>query len=326
MGQGQHLQPLENLQHVPEQLQHSANQKRKKVYSMKATPNRKRSLRALALLLSLAMLLTLFAACSVQRHPQEDTQPPAPPASQHGTPVPRQSAPKSLTKAAMKDPTPSTARLVQPKPAWDGSFNPDEGKPELSDTAYQTLYRTVINNPEALPVGTVILNDAVACKQDLLWYMPQIVAYAEACAERRPDVEADFRKLADEAKMLCLPAQMDTVTVPDDLTEVDLFSRMACLLAKAACSDYFVAGEEYIAAYECESINREREGDYPVDPSLMPWIRAAARCAYLSNELYTLSAFPLHGVEMDFLSYLTEAECQTAQAKPDTAAGAHPAV
>ena len=119
---------------------------------------------------------------------------------------------------------------------------------------------------------------------------------------------------------------MDTVTVPDDLTEVDLFSRMACLLAKAACSDYFVAGEEYIAAYECESINREREGDYPVDPSLMPWIRAAARCAYLSNELYTLSAFPLHGVEMDFLSYLTEAECQTAQAKPDTAAGAHPAV
>ena len=282
--------------------------------------------RTLALLLSFALLLTLFAACGVQQHQQEEPQPPAPPASQLGMAQPSRPAPKPLTNVAMKETTPSIARRVQPKPVWDGSFNPDEGKPERSDTAYQILYHTVINNPEALPVGTVIRNDAASAEQDLLWYMPQIAAYAEACAERRPDVEADFRKLADEAKILCLPGSMDTVTVPNDLTDADLFSRMACLLAYAACSDYFVAGVEYIAAYECAAVVREREGDYPIDPSLIPWIRAAARGACLSNALYTLSAFPLHGAEMGFLSYLTEAECQTAQAKPDTAAGAYPTV
>lgn len=282
--------------------------------------------RTLALFLSFAMLLTLFAACGVRQHPQEEPQPPAPPASQLGAALPNRPAPKPLTNVAMKETTPSTARRVQPKPAWDGSFNPDEGKPERSDTAYQMLYHTVINNPEALPIGTVILNDAASSKQDLLWYMPQIAAYAEACAERRPDVEADFRKLAYEAKMLCQPDSMDTVTVPNDLTDADLFSRMACLLAYAACSDYFVAGVEYIAAYECVIVQREREGAYPIDPSLMPWIRAAARGACLSNALYTLSAFPLYGTEMDYLSYLTEAEYQTAQAKPDTAADAYPIV
>ncbi len=178
---------------------------------------------------------------------------------------------------------PGATTVATVPPEEPDVFDPTEGAPEFKrDPAMIELMQQFQDQIDEFEIGhTVIYGDAEQLYTEgytyTLWYMPQLAAYAAACAERFSDASESLRAAADAARALAGPAQPMPV-VPAGLSDAELLSRLKSVLSAWYATPYFFSYGGTVQEYTDENgspyklvdgISCSRGGDFPVAEGML---------------------------------------------------------